>query len=168
MLASSRLRRAAWEAAMLTISLDRVIDLLDKAAEIELPDAEIETTADGITEEIVLDAQELADILADDPAYGALLEAVSRLTPDETDEILALALFARNALSLDEWQSVLEQARELPDDSTVGELVRTLLLTDELEVALERLGYLSGDEGDEAELDETEEEDEDESEEDEE
>jgi Protein of unknown function (DUF3775) len=142
---------------MLTISLDRVMDLLDKAAEVELPDAETEIDADGITAELELDADELADILADDPAYGALLEAVSRLTPDETDEILALALFARNALSLDEWQSVLDQARELPDDSAVGELVCSLLLTDELEVALERLGYLSGDEDDEAELEEDEE-----------
>lgn len=142
---------------MLTISLDRVIDLLDKAAEVELPAAETEIAPDGVSEAIVLDAEELADVLANDPAYGALLEAVSRLTPDETDEILALALFARNAASLDEWQAVVEEARELPDDSAVGELMRTLLLTDELEVALERLGFLGGDEDDEADLDEDEE-----------
>ncbi len=150
---------------MLTISLDRLIDLLDKAAEVEIPESETETADDGVTEEVELDADELAEILADDPAYSELVEAVSRLTPDEADEILALALFARNAASLDEWQAVVEQARDIPDESAADEVLRTLLLTDELETALERLGYL-GEEDEEESDEEGEEEEEEEEEED--
>jgi hypothetical protein len=44
---------------------------------------------------------------------------------------------------------VLEQAR-IPEEDATDELLRTLLLTDELETALEQLGYLA----EEAEADE--------------
>lgn len=152
---------------MLTISLDRLLDLLDKAAEVELPEAETTVAEDGVTEAAALDSEVLAEILADDPAYGELVTAVSRLTPDETDEILALALFARNAASLDEWQAVVEQARDIPDESAADELLRTLLLTEELEIALERLGYLGDDNDDGSDEEEGEEDEEDEDEEDE-
>ena len=151
---------------MLTISLDRLLDLLDKAAEVELPEAETTVAEDGVTEAAALDSEELAEILADDPAYAELAAAVGRLTPDEADEILALALFARNAASLDEWQAVVEQARDIPDKDAADELLRTLLLTEELEIALERLGYLGDDDdGSDEENDEEEEEEDDEEEE---
>jgi hypothetical protein len=97
-------------------------------------------------------------MLADDPAFGQLVEAVGRLTPDETGEVLALALLARNAASLDEWQAMVEQARTIPEETIADELLRTLLLTDELETALEQLGYLAEDDEEDEEEDEEEEE----------
>lgn len=133
---------------MLTISLDQIVELLEKAAEVDIPETAI--TEDGAEEETEMSAEALEEVLADDPAYGDLVEAVERLTPEETDEVLALALLARNAASAEQWQAVLEQARAVPEEDAADELLRTLLLTDELETALEQLGYFA----EEAEADE--------------
>jgi Protein of unknown function (DUF3775) len=128
---------------MLTISLDRLVDLLEKAAEVDIPETVI--TQDGAEEETEMSAEALEEILADDPAYGDLVEAVERLTPEETDEVLALALLARNAASAEQWQALVEQARAVPEEDAADELLRMLLLTDELETALEQLGYFAED-----------------------
>ncbi len=136
---------------MLTISLDRLVDLLEKAAEVDIPETAI--TEDGAEEETEMSAEALEEILADDPAYGDLVEAVERLTPEETDEVLALALLARNAASAEQWQAMVEQARAVPEEETTDELLHMLLLTDELETALEQLGYFA-EESEEPEEDE--------------
>jgi hypothetical protein len=131
------------------LTLDRLVDVLEKAAEVDI--AEIAITEDGAgPEQTEMSAKTLEEILADDPPYGDLVEAVERLTPEETDEVLALALLARNAASAEQWQAVLEQARAVPEEDAADELPRTLLLTDELETALEQLGYFA----EEAEADE--------------
>jgi len=126
---------------MLTISLDQLVELLEKAAEVDIPEAAI--TEDAAEAETEMSAEALEEVMADDPAYGDLVEAVERLTPEETDEVLALALLARNAASAEQWQAVLEQARAVPEEDAADELLRTLLLTDELETALEQLGYFA-------------------------
>jgi Protein of unknown function (DUF3775) len=152
---------AAWEVAMLTISLDRLIDLLDKAAEVDVPETE---AADNFGEAARFDAEEIETILADDPAYGELVQAVRQLTPEESEEVLALALLGRNAASLDEWQVLIEEARGASTEERAEALLRALLLTDELETALERLGYLAEEDEDEEDEDEEEEEEEEEEE----
>jgi hypothetical protein len=126
---------------MLTISLDQLVELLEKAAEVDIPETAI--TEDAAEEETEMSAEALEEVMADDPAYGDLVEAVERLTPEETDEVLALALLARNAASAEQWQAVLEQARAVPEEDAADQLLRTLLLTDELETALEQLGYFA-------------------------
>jgi Protein of unknown function (DUF3775) len=128
---------------MLTISLDRLVDLLEKAAEVDIPETAI--IQDGAGEETEMSAEALEEILADDPAYGDLVEAVERLTPEEADEVLALSLLARNDGSAEQWQAMVEQARAVPEAETTDELLRMLLLTDELETALEQLGYFAED-----------------------
>ncbi|HUC69386.1 MAG TPA: DUF3775 domain-containing protein [Stellaceae bacterium] len=117
------------------------MDLLEKAAEVDIPETAI--TEDGAEEETEMSAEALEESLADDPAYGDLVEAVERLTPEETDEVLALGLFARNGASAEQWQAVVEQARAVPEAEATDELLRMLLLTDELETALEQLGYFA-------------------------
>ena len=144
---------------MLTISLDRLVDLLEKAAEVDIPETAI--TEDG-TEETEMSAEALEEMLADDPAYGDLVESVERLTPEETDEVLALGLLARSDASAEQWQAMVEQARAIPEDVAADELLRMLLLTDELETALEQLGYFAeeADEDEEAPAGEVSDEDE--------
>ena len=146
---------------MLTIPLDRLLALLDKASAVEIPvpaSSEDETAGDET------DAP-LGEVLAGDPAYGEMMEAIGTLTPDEVYELLALGLLARNGAALDEWQAMVEQAQATPEESAVDELVQTLLLTDEIEIALERLGYaLDGDEEGEEEEEEEDEGEEDEEE----
>ncbi len=139
---------------MLTISLDRVIELLDKAAEVEVPEAAV--SEDGAAGAAEPGPEELDELLADDPAYGELVAAIERLSPGESGEVLALALLARNAATLDEWQAMVEQARALPEAVIDDELLRTLLLTDELETALEQLGYLADDEEEPEEIEDDE------------
>jgi uncharacterized protein DUF3775 len=63
------------------------------------------------------------------------------LALDEIYELLALGFLARNAATLDEWQAMIEQARAVPEEDLFDELIQMLLLTDEIELALERLGY---------------------------
>ena len=134
---------------MLIISLDRVAELLDKAAEVQLPEP---ADVDDVTEA----AAEASDrALTDDPAYRELEESIAALTPDEAYDLLALALLERNSADLGEWQTMLEQARAFPAEELPAQLAETLVLTDDIELALERLGLVV----DEDEADEVEDED---------
>jgi uncharacterized protein DUF3775 len=135
---------------MLTISLDRLFELLDKASEVEVAEP-VEAAASRMQ---TIDDLDL--VLADDPAYREMMALLDALGPDEIYELLALGFLARNAAALDEWQAMIEQARAVPEDSVFEELIRMLLLTDEIELALERLGYsvVDGDDEDEEAEDE--------------
>jgi hypothetical protein len=130
---------------MLTISLDRLFELLDKASEIEVAVPAAALTAD-----------DLSLILVDNSTYWQMIDLLEGLAPDETYELLALGFLARNAAGLDEWQAMIEQARAVPEERLVDELIPMLLLTDEIERALERLGYGSDDGWDEDEKEEIE------------
>lgn len=124
---------------MLTISLDRVVDLLDKADEVELPEpAASAEDAEAAIEE----TDAIEELLADDEAYRLLTQAVAALTPVEAQELMALALLEQNSADQEEWPAMLEQARDIPAEEVSSELVRTLVLTDDILLALERLGYV--------------------------
>ncbi len=134
---------------MLTISLERVVELLDKADEIELPEPALRGDA---AEAVIGDADAIDELLADDPAYQRLAAAVAALTPGEACDLLALALLEQNSAALDEWQAMLEQARDVAEDEVTDQILETLVLTDDIVLALERLGYVVEDEA-EAETD---------------
>ncbi len=122
---------------MLTISLDRLGDLLEKAAEIDLilpvptDDDEAATTA---VEQMIVE-----DVVAD-AAYQDLLQSLKALPTNEQYELLALGLLGRNDAGADEWQEMLEQARALHEEDILEEVARIMLLTDEIETALDHLG----------------------------
>jgi hypothetical protein len=139
--------RISVEVIMLTISLDRLFEVLDKASEVELAEL-AQTVTSGIDS-----VDDLDRILIDDPAYREMTALLDSLGPDEIYELLALGFLARHAASLDEWQAMVEQARAVPDAAVYDELLRMLLLTDEIELALERLGYGGDDDDDEVEED---------------
>jgi hypothetical protein len=155
------------EVTMLTISLERLSDLLDKAAEVDLAEAVlIEEDEDEIGGEATSEA---LDTTTDDPAYQEFVDLVESLSPEEISELLALGLLARNDAGPEEWQTMLDQARAVPEEDRLDEVVRMLLLTDEIEAALDRLGYgMDADQDDEEEDLEDEDEEADEEEEDEE
>lgn len=122
---------------MLTISLDRLGDLLEKAAEIDLilpvptDDDEAGTTA--------VEQMTVEDVVAD-AEYQDLLQSLKALPPNEQYELLALGLLGRNDAGADEWQAMLEQARALQEEDILEEVARIILLTDEIETALDHLG----------------------------
>jgi hypothetical protein len=128
---------------MLTISLERVMELLDKADEIELPEPALRGEA---AEGVIDDADAIDELLADDPAYRRLAAAVAALTPSEAYDLLALALLEQNSAELDEWQAMLERARDVAEDEMTDQIIETLVLTDDIVLALERLGYIIEDE----------------------
>jgi hypothetical protein len=144
---------------MLTISLERLSELLDKAAEVDPAEAVlVEEDDDELIADETTDETETA--IADDPAYQEFVDLVESLSQDEIDEVLALGLLARNEAGTEEWQTMLAQARSLPEDDRLDEVVRMLLLTDEVEVALDRLGYDLETEGEEFEEEDEEDEEE--------
>ncbi|MGO8919078.1 MAG: DUF3775 domain-containing protein [Stellaceae bacterium] len=138
---------------MLTISLERVVDLLDKADEIELP--ELALPREG-AEAAISEADEIDELLADDPAYQALAAAIATLTPGEACDLLALALLEQNSAERDEWQAMLERARDVPEDEVAEQIVQALVLTDDIVLALERLGYSVADDDETEAEDDTE------------
>jgi hypothetical protein len=138
---------------MLRISIDRIDDLLDKASDVQLA-LDADTDEDTAT---AVEVADIADALADDPAYAQFMAALASLTTDEVYELLALSVLARNDATAEEWRATLEETRALPEETTRDELARALLLSDEIETALERLGYPTEDDDDLEETDEADE-----------
>ena len=140
---------------MLSISVDRIMVLLDKAEEVSLLQPAL---ADDEAEAEDNEIDEPIDLLMDnDPAYQTLRESVAALTPDEAYDLIALALLARSAADLDEWQAMREQARVIPVAELSEEVLETLVLTDDIQLALEILGYGDEDEDEDEEASDTDE-----------
>lgn len=121
---------------MLTISLERLSDLLEKAAEVDLavpapndPDEAGELTTEQMQTDII-----------DDPAYQDFRRSLTELSPGEQYELIALALVGRSDGGPEDWPEMLEQARAFREENIVDELTRIMVLSDEIEAALDRLG----------------------------
>lgn len=141
---------------MLTISLDRLSDLLEKGAAVELV---FPLLADD--EEVGSPGEEesVGEGALDDEAYQHLLKSLTALTREEQQELMALALLARSDGGSGAWESMVEQAGSQLGADPSDELARIMLMTDEIETALDRLGLDSEYLEEEAEEDETEEDD---------
>ncbi len=118
---------------MLTISLDRLSDLLDQAAEVDLVLADDDAPSAG-------DDQIAVEGVVDDAAYQGLLQSLRALSPEERYELLALGLLGRSDAVPDDWGAMLERARATSDADVIDELASVILFTDEIETALDRLG----------------------------
>jgi Protein of unknown function (DUF3775) len=149
---------------MLTISIDRIDDLLDQAAEVQL---ELELAGEEAASEV--ETASLAQLFGDEPAYQRFTETIDGLSTGEVQELVALSALGRADTTADDWPEILEETRGLPEESLRDVLARALLLSDDIETALERLGIFAMEyEDDDEEDDEDEDEDSDEEEKDEE
>ncbi len=119
---------------MLTISLDRLSDLLDQAAEVDLVLADDDDAPSTGGDQIAVER------VVDDAAYQGLLQSLKALSPDERYELLALGLLGRSDAAPDDWGATLERARATSDTDMIDELASIMLFTDEIEMALDRLG----------------------------
>ena len=124
---------------MVTIPIDRIALILDRASAVEPADvilseaqteAEIEETGDNGGE------AEFAT-----PAQQSLIEVLETLTQDELYELLALAEMAGFDGGQPTWPSAMARAQATAADDAVEHLVRILVLSDAVEVGLDRLGY---------------------------
>jgi Protein of unknown function (DUF3775) len=152
---------------MLTVPIETIADLLDKASLVELSVLEMiededlsETEAE---EEAAPDEEEEED--NEDAAYRDLAAAIDRLPAAQIYELLTLAQLGAEESEADTWDEAAAEARAIPADVATEELIRTLVLTDAIETALEQLGYTFEEEDDEV-LDEEDEDEEDEDDED--
>ena len=134
---------------MLSMPIDRVVELLEKAEEVEVPATIIAEGTVELSDDDI--ATSLEEVLADDPAYEALAAAVESLVPQELLELIALSLLNRNAAEIEQWPAMLEEARGVAVEDASGTVIATLLLTDDIEQALDRIGYIDSTSEDESE-----------------
>ena len=151
---------------MLTVPIEVIADLLDKASIVELSVLEMiedEDAAEGAT----ADAGAGEEFEVDDAAYRDLAAAIDALSADQVYELLTLAQLGAEESEAETWDEAAAEARAIPEDVTGEELIRALVLTDAIETALEQLGYTFEDDDDAmVEVDEEDEDEEDEEDED--
>ncbi|MDE2230272.1 MAG: DUF3775 domain-containing protein [Alphaproteobacteria bacterium] len=124
---------------MLTIPIDRIAVILGRASDVEPADvitgdvaAALESSSDRRTEE---------EFFGNAPARRALIDALESLTPDEIYELLALSEMAAFDGSAESWNSAVQRAQAIAADDAIDRLVHVLVLSDTVEVGLDRLGY---------------------------
>ena len=146
---------------MLRMPIEAIVDLLDKAAAVEI------TVFEADEDETEIDAgdAEAEEDLAEDPSYRELADAIEEMSPDELQQLLTLARLGAEETEASTWEEAAAEASAIPEDERIEELLRALILTDAIESALAHLGYELGDE-DEGEDEEAEDESEDDEDED--
>lgn len=124
---------------MLTIPIERIALILNRASEVEPADViESEVQAEAETEET---GGESAEDAFATPAQRSLIAVLETFNPDELYELLALAEMAGFDGAPGSWESAMQRAQTTAADNAVEHLVRILVLSDAVEVGLERLGY---------------------------
>ena len=76
-----------------------------------------------------------------DPALAELKATIEDLEPDQQVALVGLMWLGRGDYSSDEWDRVLDEARESWNERTAEYLIGTPLLADYLTDGLEQLGY---------------------------
>ncbi|GEM_PF-5361340 len=127
---------------MLTIPIERIALILDRASDVE--------PADVIASEIATDFGRGDDEESDQPLGDArarrrLVETLERLTSKEIYELLALAELADFDGPAASWDAAFQRALDMAAPDALSRLVHVLVLSDAIEVGLNRLGYGSDD-----------------------
>ena len=77
---------------------------------------------------------------ADDPTFEELKSFLESLNDDEVEDLLALTWLGRGDYSLDDWDEILGEVRDVRERHTVDYLLGTPLLPDYLEGGLAEFG----------------------------
>ena len=123
---------------MLTISLEKVCYIIDKAHEYDVKVAPV-NTGSGSNPADDLDVDILAD-RADDPTETELQTFLEELNEDEQLDLVVLMWIGRGSYDVDEWDEARSQARTEATSPTPAYLMGTPLLPDHLENGLDALG----------------------------
>jgi hypothetical protein len=121
------------ELEMLTISPEKVCYVIAKARELEVKVAPEELDDDGMGR--------ILEDYADDPTLEELKSFLEAQSDDEVSELLALTWIGRGDYTVEEWQEVLSQVRDVRERHTVDYLLGTPLLPDYLEEGLAQCGH---------------------------
>jgi len=123
---------------MLTIPFDKIAVILNQASDVEPAEvvaAEVAVAFDGANDERSEDA------LTGAPGRQALVETLEGLTTEEVYELLALAELAAFDRDTDSWNAAVQRAQAIAAEDAIDRLLRSLVLSDAIEVGLDRLGY---------------------------
>ena len=121
------------------ISIDKVCFIIQKArmfdvkSEVSDPESGSNPTDD--------DMRDVLEDFSDDPTRQELISFIRDLDEDDQIALVALAWVGRGTYSADEWDAVLEAAREAHNPRTAEYLLGLPLLGDYLEEGLSLHGY---------------------------
>jgi hypothetical protein len=127
------------DAAMLTISPEKVFFFIVKAKEFDAKDAVTEPDP-GSNPSDDMDAAVLEDH-DDDPVMEEFTSFINGLTEDEQIDLVALMWLGRDDYTVEDWPAVRAEAARAHNKNTARYLLGTPLLGDFLENGLSLLGY---------------------------
>lgn len=124
---------------MLEIQPDTVCFIIAKAREFDVKEGVVhpDRGSNAADEEM---REVLADY-ADDPSAEEITRTIQSLNVDERAELVALVWLARDDRAIEEWDEILEEARDRQQASTARYLLGMPLLADYLENGLAQHGY---------------------------
>ena len=131
--------REGKEATMLTIPLERLAYVIQKAREFDT-EVPIEPDAATGSDPPDDDEREVLFEISDNPAEQELRDAIDGLGIPERQELLALVWLGRGDYDAESWREALQQAQDSLTANVTDYLVGTPLLGDYLEEGVSALG----------------------------
>jgi hypothetical protein len=120
--------------AALRISPEKVCFVVVKARELD-----VKVAPEGLDRGSNPTDDQMIQVLedyADDPTLEELRSFLAALNDDELEDLLALTWLGRGDFSLDDWDELMEEVRDMRERHTVDYLLGTPLLPDYLEDGL--------------------------------
>jgi hypothetical protein len=124
--------------ATLRISPEKVCFVVVKARELDVKvDPEELDEGSNPTDDQMM---AILEDYADDPTFEELKSFLESLNDDEVEDLLALTWLGRGDYSLDDWDEIMGEVRDVRERHTVDYLLGTPLLPDYLEGGLAEFG----------------------------
>ena len=122
----------------LTVASDTICHIIVKAREFDAQDLETDTDPASNASD-----DRMVEVLEDhpgDPTEAELRDFIDALDEDEQTELVALMWLGRGDGTLEDWDDLKDQARELRNPRTADYLLGEPLLSDHLEAGLSAFG----------------------------
>jgi hypothetical protein len=124
--------------ATLRISPEKVCFIVVKARELD-----VQVAPSGLEDGSNATDDEMAAILEDtaaNPTAEELKSFLEALNDDEVEDLLALTWLGRDDYTIDDWDDILAEVRDVRERHTIDYLLGTPLLADYLEAGLDAFG----------------------------
>lgn len=127
----------------LEIALDKVCYVIVKAREFDAKD--VATDVDSGSNAADDDMRDVLEDLPDDPTFDELVGFIEGMTDDERIDLVTLMWLGRDDSSVEEWESLRQEAERAGTETTARYLLGTPLLADHLEAGLAKLDLSCSD-----------------------
>ncbi|MEZ5816288.1 MAG: DUF3775 domain-containing protein [Hyphomicrobiaceae bacterium] len=127
----------------LEIALDKVCYVIVKAREFDVKDVATDVdSGSNASDDNMLDVLE---DLPDDPTMQELAGFIEGMTDDERIDLVTLMWLGRDDSSVEEWETLREEAQRAGTETTARYLLGTPMLGDHLEAGLAKLDLSCSD-----------------------